>query len=407
MIRLSTTTKLMCAGIALSLGWIVLEACSCDDDKQDTFGGNWVTCINNMPTLMKYFGDTPSIVSSDPVDEFNPADWDCSGDKKSPQYKYSLAWAPYPSSSISGPVPDIARPRQAGSSLPAYVPQQFRDLPFTPYVPPPGTPPVCQSTYPEVIRTNHNESTVGVFSTCPFAAGKVIPVFTNPLQVAVTPNGSTALVTSFGPLDASGGAVTYVNLSTNQVTNTVMMPFGVTPNGLAISPDGTTAYIGNFTAPGQSILVLNIASQTITATIPISVAYPSGLSLTPDGSELWIGSPLGLETDVIDTFSQTSVYRMTIQYVTDIAFNSTGTTAYLTSSWNSPGQVVVVDTANFQILNTYTVGVTPADIAMSHGDQWLVVNNYGDNTVSVVDLVQNAVKTTNVGGVVNGLAFVH
>ncbi len=403
MIRLSTTTKLMCAGVALSLGWIVLEACSCDPNDAAKAGAqdSWVTCIGNTPTLMTYNSIVPVIVSRSMIGDFNPADWDCSGDKSSPKYKNSLKIQPFP----SGPS-ELARPHQTGAPTAAYVPRQFRDLPFTPDVPPPATPPACQSTYPNVVRTNHNESTVSVFTTCPFAAVKVIPVFTNPLQVVVTPNGSTAVVTSFGPLSGSGGAVTLINLSNYQIINTVMMPFGVTPNGLAISPDGATAYLGNFTAPGQ-ILVMNIASQTITATIPISLSYPSGLTLTPDGSQLWIGSPLVLETDVVDTFSQTPAYRMNIQNVTDIAFNSTGTTAYLTSSSKSPGQVVAVSTASFQILNTYTVGAMPTDIGMSSGDQWLVVNNYGDGTVSVVDLVQNGVKTTNVGGTVNGIAFVH
>jgi DNA-binding beta-propeller fold protein YncE len=405
MIRL-TTTKLLGAGIALSLGWIVLEACDCNPKltQEDNVWGSWVTCVNNTPTLMVYVGGVPKPVTAKGGD-FNPSDWDCSKDPNSPQYKKSESSAPFPVGSPSGPNPGSARPRQTESSQVGYVPEQIRALPFTPYRPPPGTPPMCQSTFPDVIRTNHNESTVSRFATCPFAFKTTIPVFANPLQIEVTPDGSTALVTSFGPLDGTGGAVTFINLSTNLVTNTVMMPYGVTPNGLAISPAGTTAYIGNFTSPGQ-ILVMNIASQTITATIPIAVPYPSGLTLTPDGSQLWIGSPLGLETDVVDTLSQTEVYGLNIQYVTDIAFNSTGTTAYLTSSLNSPGQVFAVNTATFQILNTYNVGNTPADIAMSYGDQWLVVNNYGDMTVSVIDLLQNAVKTTNVGGTVNGIAFV-
>ena len=403
MIQLTTTTKLMCAGIALSLGWMVLEACDCDETKEDNYPGFWVTCINNKPALMTYNGNSATVISTDQAGQFNPSDWDCSGDASSPQYKGSEDSAPFQISTPSGPG-GAARPRATGAPQAAYLPQQFRDLPFTPDVPPPGTTPVCQSTYPDVLRTNHNESTVSRFSTCPFAAKTTIPVFANPLQVAVTPDGSTALVTSFGSLDGSGGAVTLINLSSNKIINTVMMPFGVTPNGLAISPDGTTAYIGNFTNPGQSILVMNIASQMVTATIPNVVQYPSGLTLTPDGSQLWVGSPLGTEVDVIDTLSQTEVARLNIQVVTDIAFNSTGTTAYITSGTNS---VVAVNTATFQTINTYTVGNTPSDITMSYGDQWLVVNNRGDNTISVIDLVQNAVKTTSVGGTVSGIAFVH
>jgi YVTN family beta-propeller protein len=280
----------------------------------------------------------------------------------------------------------------------------LRDLPFTPAVPPLATT-ACQSNFPDVFRTNHNENSVTRISTCPFAVKTTIQVFANPLQVAVSPDGTQALVTSFGPLTGSGGAVTYISLSSNQVTSTVMMPNGATPNGLAISPDGTTAYIGNFTNPGQSILVMDIASQMITATIQNVVAYPSGLTLTPDGSQLWVASPLGAETDVIDTLSQTLVFRLNIQQSTDIAFNSTGTMAYISSDAVSPGQVVAVNTATFQITNTYTVGASPSDISMSYGDRFLVVNNETDGTVSVIDLMQNAVKTVQVGTSPSGIAF--
>jgi DNA-binding beta-propeller fold protein YncE len=186
-----------------------------------------------------------------------------------------------------------------------------------------------------------------------------------------------------------------------------MMPSGVTPNGLAISPDGTTAYIGNFTTPGQSIVVMNIASQTITATIPTSVAYPSGLTLTPDGSQLWIASPLGSVTEIVDTLSQTTVSRLNVQQSVDIAFNSTGTIAYVTSDSSTPGKVFVVDASTYQILSTYAVGNGPSDISMSYGDQFLVVNNDYDGTVSVIDLTLDMVITSaQLGTSVSGIAFV-
>jgi DNA-binding beta-propeller fold protein YncE len=283
-------------------------------------------------------------------------------------------------------------------------PKQVRDLPFTPAVPPAATA-ACQSNFPDVFRTNHNENSVTRISTCPFAVKITIPVFENPLQVAVTPDGSTALVTSFGSLDGSGGAVTLINVSSNKIANTVMMPFGVTPNGLAISPDGTTADISNFTNSGQSILVMDIASQMITATIQNVVQYPSGLTLTPDGSQLWIASPLGGEVDVIDTLSQTIEYRLNIQVTTDIAFNSTGTVAYITTDSITPGQVIAVNTATFQVVNKYIVGNTPSDISMSYGDRFLVVNNENDVMISVIDLVENTVKSIQVGSNARGIAF--
>lgn len=402
MIHLTATTKIIAGAVALSLGWIVLEACDCDKTKQDDYPGYWVTCINNVPTLMQYNGDNATVASTGASGTFNPNDWDCSRDPSSPHYKGSQASAPVQSSTPGGPSTQL-RPRATAAGNP-YVPERVRDLPFTPAVPPANTA-ACQSSFPDVFRTNHNENTVTRISTCPFSVKTTIPVFENALQVAVTPDGSTALVTSFGSLSGNGGAVTLINLSTNKVANTVMMPLGVTPNGLAISPDGTTAYIGNFTSPGQSILVMNIASRMITATIPNVVQYPSGLSLTPDGSELWVASPLGGEVDVIDTLSQTEIFRLNIQSSTDIAFDSTGSMAYITSASTNPGQVIAVNTATFQVAKTYTAGNTPSDISMSYGDRFLVVNNENEATVTVIDLVEGIVKSVTVGSNARGIAF--
>lgn len=403
--RLTTSTKLLAAGAALSLSWIVLSACDCDETKEQKFPGFWVTCINNKPNLMTYNNDNATIVTTDQAGNFNPTDYDCSKDNSSPQYKGSEARSPFQLSSPSGPG-GLARPHAAATNIYTYIPEQLRWLPFTPLVPPAAAP-ACLPSFPDVFRTNHNENTVSRLSTCPFAIKATIPVFQNPLQVAVTPDGSTALVTSFGDLFGDGGAVTFIDLATNKITNTLMMPDFQTPHGLAISPDGNTAYVGNFTSPGQSILVVNIPTHAITATIQISVAYPSAMTLTPDGSQLWVGSPLGSETDVLDTLSQTTITRLNIQASGDVAFNSTGTTAYITSSANNPaGQVFAVDTSTFRTVNTYTVGSGPTDISMSYGDQFLVVNNYNDGTVSIIDLQQGKVKTAQFGANPTGIAFV-
>ena len=402
MIHLTTSTKLLAAGVVLSLGWIVLSACDCDQTKEQDFPGFWVSCVNSKPTLMTYSGDNATVVSSDPAGNFNPSQWDCSTPNSPPQPKPGAPT--FKTGSPAGPG-GFARPHASGNNNYAFAPERLLALPFTPYVPPSAQN--CQATFPDILHVNHIENTVTRFSTCPFAFKTTIQVFQRPLQVEVTPDGSTAVVTSFGPYpDDSGGAVTFINLANNQIMNTLMMPFDVTPNGLAISPDGTTAYVSNFTNPGPSILVINIPTQTITGTIQNVVPYPLGLSLTPDGSQLWVTSPYGTETDVIDTLSQTVAFRLNIPESDDVAFNSTGTAAYITSDANTPGQVFAVDTSTYRTLRTYTVGNNPIDIRMSYGDQFLVVNNYDDGSVSIIDLRQDMVKTAQIGANPKGVAFV-
>lgn len=401
MIHLTATTKLLAVGVALSLGWIVLEACDCDETqtKEDQFPGFWVTCIGNQPTLMTYNGNSPIEVSTTSAGNFNPSDWDCMHDPSSPSYRGSQASAPFEISGPSGPLPGL-RPHATGTGS-AYVPRSYLNLPFTPDVPPPGSPPVCDSTYPDVLRTDQLEGLVTRISTCPFAVKTTIPVPAAPLEIQVTPDGSTALVTSFN------SAVSFINLSTNQVTYTLNTDPSINPHGLAISPDGTTAYITNFNTGTPSVLVINIPTMSIVASGDVSTVYPQSAILTPDGSQLWITSALESETDVMDTQTNTEIIRLNVPASTDVAFNSTGTTAYITSSATNPGLVYAVDTTTFQTVTTYTVGNLPTDITMSYGDQFLVVNNSQDNSISVIDLVKNKVSTTQVGGSPVGIAFVH
>jgi len=246
------------------------------------------------------------------------------------------------------------------------------------------------------------------FGSCPFTVKAEIPLGTNTLQVAITPDGSTAIVTSFD------SKVFFVDLSTNTLTQTVLVDSGLNPYGIAISPDGTRAYITSFNnnTPTPVVLVMDLtsANKNIIAQIP-TIQFPSGATLTPDGSQLWITSPLSFFMAVIDTQSNTNTINLSFANTTDVAFNSTGTRAYVTSGAGQgagqKGTVYVVDTGTFQTITTYTVGASPADIQMAYGDQWLVVNNNADNSISVIDLQQNAVKTTNVGGTPSGIAFVH
>jgi YVTN family beta-propeller protein len=392
MIHFSKSTKMMGAGIALSMCWFVFEACDCDESKEDQYPGFWVACIGNKPTLMTYNGDTATIVSSDPAGNFNPAQYDCTTPNSPPQPKSSSP--AFPSSGPGGP--GGANKPHATSPGAAFLPQPLRHLPFMPPVPLLSAP-TCDSTFPDVFQTVHTNSLVTRISTCPFQIKATIPVVSRPLQIEFTKDGATALVTSFD------NAVNFIDVASNRVTFTLKTADSINPDGIAISPDGSRAYVTSFNPDNSVVIVIDMASRTIIATIP-TITYPQGVALTPDGSQLWVTGPLGNAVDVIDTQTNTRVTGRGIAQSTGVAFNATGTRAYLTSA---PNSVVVLDTATFQVLKTYTVGIGPTDISMGPADQFLVVNNGGDGSITVIDLVKDKVSTLAVGGVPSGISFVH
>jgi hypothetical protein len=390
-IQLSRSTKFMCAGIALSLGWFVLESCDCDETKQQGHTQSWVACDGTKPVLLRY--DENSVVSADDRPNFDPSQWNCKHTGSPPQPKSGAPALPI--GTLSQPA--ARKPHATASESAAFLPKQLLDLPFVPIVPPPATT-TCGSSYPDVFQVNHLNALVTRISTCPFAIKMTIPVVTRPLQVVMTPDGLSALVTSFD------NALNFIDLATNKVTFTLMTDSSINPDGLAISPDGTRAYITSFNTNG-GVAIVDLAARKIIATIS-TVAYPQGVALTPDGSQAWITSPLAASVDIYDLLTNTHVTGLAIPETTDIAFNSTGTHAYITTTSTVPGSVVEVDTSTYKILKTYTVGLGPTDIKMSYADQFLVVNNNGGGSVSVIDLIKDVVVTANVGTSPSGISFV-
>lgn len=406
MIKLSKSGKFMSMGVALSLGWFVLEACDCDETKEEQFPGYWVACVGNKPTLMTYNGNNPTAVTSDPAGNFNPSQWDCSTPGSPPRSKSSSP--AFPSGAPSGPggfsVKNPAATRPAVSAATpgtsAYNPQPLRDLPFIPQMPLPA-PQQCDSSYPDVFQTVHTQALVTRVSTCPFAVKATIPVQTRPLQVEITPDGSTAIVTSFD------NAVNFIDVATNKVTFTFNTDPLINPNGIAISPDGTKVYVSSFNTNFPAVIVIDIATHQLLATMQTTMPYPSGLTLTPDGSQIWVAAPLANNVDIFDTQTNTRVTTLNIGYATQVAFNSVGTRAYITSAATTPGKVIVVNATTYQVLSSFMVGANPTDIVMSYGDRFLVVNNDADGSISVIDLLKNKVQTAAIGPNPSGIAFVH
>ena len=218
--HLSRSTKLMSFGIVLSLGWFLFESCDCDETKEQQFPGFWVACINDKPTLMTYNGDNATVVSTTPAGNFNPSDYDCMHDASSPSYKGSADSPPFAISGPGGPQPGAIKGHATDPTLTAFLPQ-LRDLPFLPDIPPSQAAPTCQSSFPDVFQTNQLNAALTRITTCPFAIKAVIPVVDAPLQVAITPDGSTALVTSF---NSSNAVVLVIDLTASPHRSSLPFP---------------------------------------------------------------------------------------------------------------------------------------------------------------------------------------
>lgn len=364
------------------------DECDCNEIK---LSKAVVTCIDGHPVLTD--GDT-QIDEQDSSKNFNPADYKCPNTSGSPIWQGSTAKAPFP---LRGSAPSTVpgKIRAATGGTVAYVPVDTLDLPFSPRVPAIALS-ACDATFPDILQVNHDNNVLARVATCPFALKKSIRVASRPLQVAVTPDGLMALVTSFD------NAINFVDLTTNTVAFTLSV--GFYPHGLAITSDGKTAWVSSFDDVNPLIAVVDIASRAVTKTYAVA-AYPQSVFLSPDDAQLYITFPFTNAMYIMDTMTGIINNTYAIPTPRAVAFNSRGSKAFISSATGgSTGQVLQFDIETFKVEKTYTVGAGPTDLNVLQDDLTVVVVNYEGGSTSTINLRSGQVTTTALKGPAIGLA---
>jgi YVTN family beta-propeller protein len=232
-----------------------------------------------------------------------------------------------------------------------------------------------------------------------------ITVGSDPQGVAINPAGTFAYVTNNG-----SNSVSKINLSNDTVVTTIAVGSG--PWGVAINPAGTFAYVTN--NGSNSVSKINLSNDTVVTTIAVG-SGPWGVAINPAGTFAYVTnngsnsvSKINLSNDTVDT--TIAVYDFwsdaTQSQPTGVAINPAGTFAYVTHVDEQTGSIskinLATDTVVARIRNTrfhWDMAINPA------GTFAYVTNWSGNNSVSKINLATDTVVATiAVGECPNGVA---
>jgi YVTN family beta-propeller protein len=59
----------------------------------------------------------------------------------------------------------------------------------------------------------------------------------------------------------------------------------VQPNGIAVLPDGSRAYVTDHQCQNSFIFIVDLSTFTVVGNIPYG-CFPAGIAVTPDGSQV-------------------------------------------------------------------------------------------------------------------------
>ncbi|MEW6735516.1 MAG: YncE family protein [Acidobacteriota bacterium] len=173
------------------------------------------------------------------------------------------------------------------------------------------------------------------------------------------------------------------------------IPVGSIPVEVAVSPNGTRAYVSN--TGSSTVSVINTSSNTVIANISVAGGGLQGIAVSPDNSRVYVVSSNSNSVAVINTTSLTVVGTITVgPSPIGVTFNASGTLAYVTN-FSGPS-VSVINVSSSSVIATITVtegprGVLAIDTLI--GPRVYVANAGSFNSeITVIDPVTNTVLTT-------------
>ncbi|BBX70329.1 YVTN family beta-propeller repeat protein [Mycolicibacterium psychrotolerans] len=204
-----------------------------------------------------------------------------------------------------------------------------------------------------------------------------------PTRIAVSPDGTRAYVTN-----TSSRSVSVIDTATNTVIDTVRV--GHRPTAVRVSPDGTRAYVTN--TYSRSVSVIDTATNTVIDTVRVGLR-PTALAVSPDGTRAYVINSYSRSVSVIDTATNTVTDTVCVgKFPTRVAVSPDGSRAYVTNSHSR--SVSVIDTDTDAVIDTVRVGRLPNHVAVSPDGTRAYVTNTYSRSVSVIDTDTNTVIDT-------------
>ncbi|WP_427912923.1 hypothetical protein ACPWT1_20235 [Ramlibacter sp. MMS24-I3-19] len=240
---------------------------------------------------------------------------------------------------------------------------------------------------PNAYVPNVGDNTVSVIDVATSMVTGTIPVGVSPVGVAVTPDGSRVYISNRTASDFEG-SVSVIDTATNAVLATIPVPGS--PYGVAVSPDGAQVYVANHHQ--QKISVISTQTNAIVANIDVAVK-PFQVAVTPDGATVYVSCQ-----DVCDRITAISTATNTVKaYIlvpggaqSGLDVSPDGSKLYASSNGAA---MSVLDAASGTLLSTIPIGTSTFGVAVSP-DGSKVYATTGLGNLAIIDTASDAVQSS-------------
>jgi YVTN family beta-propeller protein len=236
---------------------------------------------------------------------------------------------------------------------------------------------------------NSGSNSVSVINLATDMPASTIGVGAVPWDVAITPDGQTAFVANTG-----SGTVSPLTLSNGKwVKGTDISGFR-SPDKIAISPDGTTAFVVNGGSQG-SVTPLNVAAKVLGAPIATGGDTPGGIAITPDGSTALVANARSNSITPINLVTRSAGTPVSVgpagSLPSTIAITPDGQSAYVTDIGSNSVSPLTLSAGSWRAGTRLPVEFQPGGIGITPDGKTAYVANSGSNTIVPIALATRTV----------------
>jgi YVTN family beta-propeller protein len=206
---------------------------------------------------------------------------------------------------------------------------------------------------------------------------------------AAQPPGPRVYVTN----SAGGHSVSVIDAGTNTVIATI--PVGLSPNGIAVTPDGAFVYVAN--EGGTTVSVIDTAVNAVVETVTVGLS-PKEVAVSPDGLLVYVTRPGWNRIALIDTATNTVVDNLAIYDPWNLVFTPDGATLYVSHA--NLSAVSAIDTTTRTVVATVPLPSNSRFLAVTPNGAFVYVGSfYSNSEVWVIETATNTlVATIPLGG---------
>jgi YVTN family beta-propeller protein len=201
------------------------------------------------------------------------------------------------------------------------------------------------------------------------------------LFISISATAQTAYIPNIG------GFISVINVATNTISATITIN---ATECVSVSLDGTKVYVTN--DGDSSVYVINTATNTVSDTIIVG-SQPEGICVSLDGNKVYVANYLSNTVSVIST--STNTVSATIAVGTGpygISVSPDGSKVYVANKGNNT--VSVINTSTNTVSATITVGTQPYGVTVSPDGSKAYVTNFNNQSVSLINTATNTVTAT-------------